>query len=142
MLSSKKGAALLQVLLVACVLAGIATFLLRTVLVRTSTARQVRRTVSSQVLVQSCMAEVNALWAAKSAEAFVRDMDECIMYCNDAFQGMDVHCPAGDERYTHTCHPRKLNGQGYPVTATISGSGGNCQIEYTVGNATTKADTL
>ena len=132
-LTSKKGAALLQVLLVTAVLAGITTMLLRVTLSRASTARQVRRTVSAQILVESCMAEVNALWAAKSAEAYARDINQCIMYCNDADIGGS--CTGEDPRYTYTCSPQ-VDGTTYTVTATMSGSNGACQVNYEVGSAT------
>ena len=47
MLHNKRGAALLQVLLVTVVLAGMATMLLRANLSRTTTSRQTRRAVSA-----------------------------------------------------------------------------------------------
>ena len=84
---NKKGAALLQVLLVTVILAGMATMLLRASLSRTTAARKTRRTVSAQMLVNSCMAQVNNMWAAKSPEMFARDMSQCIMYCKDASAG-------------------------------------------------------
>ena len=83
-LKNKKGAALLQVLLVTVILAGMATMLLRASLSRTTAARKTRRTVSAQMLVNSCMAQINSMWAAKSPEMFARDMNQCIMYCKDA----------------------------------------------------------
>ena len=117
-LSSKKGAALLQVLLVTAVLAGIATMLLRASLARTSTVRQVKRAMSTEMLVESCMAEVNSLWAAKNADAFARDISQCIMYCDDGEVIADVPCSGADLRYTHTCSS-SVNGTSYTVTATI-----------------------
>ncbi len=81
MLHNKKGAALLQVLLVTVVLAGMATMLLRASLSRTTTARQTRRAVASQMLINSCQAEVSALWAVKSPERFAKDLASCLMYC-------------------------------------------------------------
>ena len=54
MLKNQKGAALLQVLLITVVLAGMATMLLRASLSRTSGARQTRRAVSSQLYINAC----------------------------------------------------------------------------------------
>ena len=71
---NKKGAALMQVLLITIILAGIATMILRATLSRTSSARRTRRAVSAQVLIQTCMAEVNSLWSKKTPEAFRRDL--------------------------------------------------------------------
>ena len=71
---NKKGAALMQVLLITIILAGIATMILRATLSRTSSARRTRRAVSAQVLIQTCMAEVNSLWSKKAPEAFRRDL--------------------------------------------------------------------
>jgi uncharacterized phage protein (TIGR01671 family) len=70
MLSSKRGAAILQVLLVAAVLAGLSVLLLRASLSRASSSHQTRRTVSSQLEIDSCMAEINQLFAIKSADSF------------------------------------------------------------------------
>ena len=82
MWKNKKGAALLQVLLITAVLAGIATMLLRASLSRTTAARKTRRTVSAQMLVNSCMAEVNTIWSIKSPDVCARDLNQCTMYRN------------------------------------------------------------
>ena len=60
-LKNNKGAALMQVLLVTVVLAGMSAMLLRATLSRTMTVRQTRRNVSTQIMADSCMAEVNSL---------------------------------------------------------------------------------
>lgn len=86
-IKNNKGAALMQVLLVTVVLAGMAAMLLRATLSRTITARHTRRSVSTQLMVDSCMAEVNSLWASKSPEAFLGDFNGdsrgAFMYCED-----------------------------------------------------------
>lgn len=114
-LSAKKGAALMQVLLVTVILAGMATMLLRAMLSRTSAARQTRKTVSSQMLVNSCMAEVNALWSAKTPEAFKRDMDLGIMYCNGG--STNTTCPAANRVFEHQCADHTFDGVTYKVLA-------------------------
>ena len=64
----------MQVLLITVILAGISTMLLRVVLSRNTSSRQTRRTVLSEQAIQSCMAEVNNLWAYKTPQAFRRDL--------------------------------------------------------------------
>lgn len=133
---NKKGAALLQVLLVTVILAGMATMLLRASLSRTTAARKTRRTVSAQMLVNSCMAQVNNMWAAKSPEMFARDMSQCIMYCKDA--STDT-CPSAQVEKTYKCNI-SLNGQTYAVTAAFDSSGtdavinsdNKCKLTYTI----------
>lgn len=137
MLNNTKGAALLQVLLVTVVLAGMATMLLRASLSRTTTARQTRRTVSAQLLVNACMAEVNTLWSKKAPQAFARDMSQCIMYCNKAGADVNVNCPSGSEVREYTCRNITLDGLGtYTVTAKMTGSPDEtdrqCQLEYEI----------
>ena len=133
---NKKGAALLQVLLVTVILAGMATMLLRASLSRTTAARKTRRTVSAQMLVNSCMAQINSMWAAKSPEMFARDMNQCIMYCKDASTGT---CPIAQVEKTYKCNI-SLNGQTYTVTAAFDSTGtdatinadNKCKLTYTI----------
>ena len=148
MLSSKKGAALMQVLLVAAILAGIATMLLRANLSRVSTAHQTRRLTSSQIEVESCMEEINQMWAAKTPEAFSRDLRECIFYCKAGPNktNFDEPCydPAGTGEVTnlenrvteYICESTGGDGYdpGHVVRAVMSKESGLCQIEYTVQN--------
>lgn len=130
MLKNKKGAALLQVLLVTVVLAGMATMLLRASLSRTTTARQTRRTVSGQMLVNSCMVEVNALWSAKTPQAFAEDMRDCVMYRKTA----------ADAPTSHTCNPITFEDVTYTVKATMcndedcagQNAEGQCRLNYEI----------
>lgn len=88
----------MQVLLVTVVLAGMAAMLLRATLSRTITARHTRRSVSTQLMVDSCMAEVNSLWASKSPETFLTDFQGdtrgAFMYCEQYDE--DGHCSSSD----------------------------------------------
>ena len=112
MKNNKKGAALMQVLLMTMILAGITTMLLRVTLSRSSSARQTRRAASAEVLIQSCMAEVNSLWSSKTPAAFKRDMaghatNGPYMYCKS------VNTSSGactDPAYDYTC---TYNNSGY-----------------------------
>jgi len=82
MLRNKKGAALMQVLLVTAILAGMATLMLRASLSRTSSVRQTRQTVSTELVIESCQAQVNMMWSKKKPEVFKRDLSGCWMNCN------------------------------------------------------------
>ncbi len=99
----------MQVLLITVILAGIATMLLRASFSRTTSARHTRRSVSAQILIQACMAEVNSLWAKKTPDAFRRDLkgvgntnNKPYMYCTGEGEEADV-CPTDDIRETYTC---------------------------------------
>lgn len=148
MLLSKKGAAILQVLLLAAVLAGIATMILRFAVSRTSSARQNRRLVAAQLAIESCMAEVNEIWVSKSPEAFERDWNECIFKCtsSDGKDNPNVRCraegkPHDIEEAHHTCERAfQYEGKTYSVQADIRPKseledGANCKIEYLVSGA-------
>lgn len=134
MLNNKKGAALLQVLLVTAVLAGMATMLLRASLSRTTTARQTRRTVSAKLLVNACMAEVNTLWNNKTSEAFANDMRQCIMYCETG----TVNGLCTKPQYEYTCNDISLEGLGtYTVTAVMEknaspNADGQCRMDFVI----------
>ncbi len=132
---NKKGAALLQVLLITVILAGMATMLLRASLSRTTAARKTRRTVSAQMLINSCMAEVNTMWSVKSAETFARDLDQCIMYCNSSDISSD--CSSANSVRSHTCHIT-VNGTEYDITAEFNttypdaDNNRKCELTYTI----------
>ena len=136
LMKNKRGAALMQVLLVTAILAGIATFILRASLSRTSNARRARRTISAHLLIESCMAEVNALWSAKNPEAFFRDMDECIMYCKNT--DATSECSESNKVSDYTCtipDPEAGNNKTYKVVASMVSPEtelGKCQITYNI----------
>ncbi len=130
MLHNKKGAALLQVLLVTVVLAGMATMLLRANLSRTTTSRQTRRMVSNQMLINACQAEINALWSLKDADTFAEDLSNCDMY-------MDKSGSVWTHKKIYKCKPVDADGVRYQVKAEFTGTApdttnGLCRIEYTV----------
>ncbi len=135
MMRNKKGAALLQVLLITVILAGMATMLLRASLSRSTAARKTRRTVSAQMLVNSCMAEVNTLWSLKSPEVFARDMSQCIMYCSSS--SLTTTCSAANSVRSHTCKIT-INGEEYEVTAQFTqtspteDSNKKCELQYII----------
>lgn len=145
MLHNKRGAALLQVLLVTVVLAGMATMLLRANLSRTTTSRQTRRAVSSQMLISACQAEINALWSLKDADQFAADLKQCLMFCNRN-TGSKRWCVKPDGELdlatrSYKCKPVTAEGVMYQVEATFTGSApnantGQCDIKYDISTVT------
>ena len=147
MKNNKKGAALMQVLLIALVLAGIATMMLRVTLSRTSSARQTRRISFATMLIESCMAEVNELWSSKTPIAFRRDMagyttggnghvkNQPYMYCA-ALQQNGKDCVSGQEQDVYTCTYSPDGVHDYVVTAQFKnvGTSGSPQwrIQYEI----------
>ncbi|MBR4682335.1 MAG: hypothetical protein IKP06_03415 [Elusimicrobiaceae bacterium] len=140
MIYNKKGAALLQVLLVSAVLAGMATMLLRASLGRTSASRHARRPVIAETLIKRCQGEVTALWAAKTPQAFAYDLNRCIMYCRNSHS---ADCPTADRESVLTCGPYPFDRDNdtqvdinYTVTATMEDVTVNgeklCQITYSL----------
>ncbi len=130
---NKKGAALMQVLLVALILSGIATMLLRASLSRTTSARKTRRTVSAQVLIQTCMAEVNALWGAKTPEAYYRDMqgdsNGPYMYCKTV--NANGGCDAAEPTYTCTID-NPYASTDFKVVASFVKDGDDWKLQYAI----------
>lgn len=128
MKNNKKGAALMQVLLITIILAGIATMLLRASLSRTTSARKTRRAVSGQVLIQACMAEVNTIWSKKTPEAFRRDLmgdeDGPYMYCSGT--STDENCQ-NDKVRDYVCTISNPHGNPYKVKASFEKDSSNGQ---------------
>lgn len=152
MLTNKKGAALLQVLLVTAILAGMAAMLLRASLSRSTSVRNTRQNVSKELLIEACQAEINIMWSYKKPEVFQRDLAGCWMNCNVSI-GVDENSdtwepgapyttskcyktPANATR-TYTCSMRD---NGVPVTATFlepssAEDKGQCKLTYSIGTA-------
>ncbi len=82
MMLNKRGAALLQVLIISAVLAGISAMVLRATLSRTVNARRTRHTISSQMIIENAMAQVNARWASLTPETYAKYLASCILKCN------------------------------------------------------------
>ena len=125
MLHNKKGVALAQVLLITVVLAGMTAMLLRVSLSRANTAKRMNQKIVYQLLLQSCQAEVSALWAAKTPEAYARDFAGCNMYVKKT-----------DDTPTkqYKCDSLAFEGDNYEMFAKMTeeepGDDGLCAIEY------------
>ena len=150
MLRNTKGAALMQVLLVTAILAGMATMLLRASLSRTTSARQTRQSVSTELLIESCQAEINMMWSQKKPETFQRDLAGCWMNCNikvsednwtsgSPYTSSKCHTQSGKATHSYTCKV-PVHSSTVDVVATFAEpssptSGAACQLEYTIATA-------
>ena len=155
MLTNKKGAALLQVLLVTAILAGMAAMLLRASLSRSTSVRNTRQNVSKELLIEACQAEINIMWSYKKPKVFQRDLAGCWMNCNvpftedensdtwrpgDPYTSSKCHTTLAAATRTYTCSARD---NGVPVTATFlepssdenKGPEGQCKLTYSIGTA-------
>lgn len=142
---NKRGVALLQVLIVAAVLAGFSAMVLRVVMSRTLLARQNRRTVTAQMLIENCMAEVNYKLASQTPSAkdlnFPNNEDGNkfaeVLLPNCCIQvGSDSSACAGDAD-TYVCDS---GNSGFGVKALFhsvpDGEGKtHCEIEYLIADA-------
>ena len=100
---NKRGAALFQVLIITALLAGMSAMILRLSLSRTIASRKARHVIAAQSVIESCMAQVNAVWAAKTPEAYARDLAACQM-CDPIKDG-SANCSAenqANKKYTCT----------------------------------------
>ena len=78
---NKRGVALLQVLIIAAVLAGLSTMILRAVMARSSSARSIRQTVTAQMVVEDCMNRVNDYWMDRfeqDPKGAAEDLEKCV----------------------------------------------------------------
>lgn len=144
MLLNKRGAALLQVLIVTAILAGMAALILRLSLARTITSRQTRHVVNAQLVIESCMAQVNAVWAAKTPEAYARDLAACQM-CDPTADGPNCTA-ANDANKKYICSSVSLDDdRAYKVEAKMEENEDAdipqpCKITYTVSNVDSTQD--
>lgn len=145
MKNNKKGAALMQVLLITVILAGIATMLLRATLSRTASARKTRRAVNGQILIQTCMAEINTLWSKKTPDAFRRDLkgdskNGPYMYCSAP--ASDGTCPENKQVREYTCNIKNPYGATtyYQVVASFEKdtSTNVWHLAYTIADGTSE----
>ena len=122
---NNRGAALLQVLIVSAILAGLATMILRVSLSRTLAAKQARHAVTAQKMIESCMAEVNMLWASKATKAYAEDLAACRM-CDTS------HSDAGCSSTSTSVAGRTFNSNKVYACSTVGGADGVSASVYAV----------
>lgn len=137
---NNRGAALLQVLILSAILAGMATMILRVTLSRSVASKQVRHQITAQKMIESCMAQVNMFWASKTPEAYARDLAECQMCDPDADREggcltdmFDFNQKSVNRNLVYDCD-EIIGGDGKKahVYAVMLGNNNNCQIEYVI----------
>ncbi len=145
---NNRGAALLQVLILSAILAGMATMILRVTLSRSVASKQVRHQITAQKMIESCMAQVNMFWASKTPEAYARDLSQCQMCSTapvtsggDACDGSDTSAPGKTFPANKVYSCGEITGgngysaQVYAVIETNSDSSDNqCKITYVIPN--------
>lgn len=144
MIHYKRGAALLQVLIITAILGGLCAMIARSVLSRQVTSKRVRRTILAQNAIKSCMAEVNAMWALKNPDQYADDLGSCNKivpsWSGSSIKSCDNQAPQTNEWY---CRIKPTGGEEYCVTAAISLTSDSeqeqgapkCKITYTLHNA-------
>ena len=134
MWKNNKGAALMQVLLITMILAGMAMMLLRASLSRNTSARKTRRSTSATVLIEACMAEVNAIWSAKSPEAFWKDYEDGNIYCKERTDpnNPESDCKKDQDVKKYTCEIDNGYGGKYKVEAEFKTKNGEKALTYKV----------
>ena len=114
---------------------------MRLSLSRTISSRKARHAIAAQTVIESYMAEVNMLWAAKTPEAYVRDLDKCQM-CDPAADAEAGCVSANDKHKNYTCNNIDIYDEDddYTVEAKIesseSGATEPCKITYTITHTT------
>ena len=145
MLINKRGAALLQVLIVAAILAGMSAMILRLTLSRTISSRQARHVIAVQTMIESCMAEVNTMWAAKTPAAYAQDLTNCQMCtpsakCRTDEGSVTINGVFYNGNAVHKCEVQGSDGVSrdvYAVIKKVPGESTNpsrCQITYIIDN--------
>ena len=77
MYKNNRGAALLHVLMLSALLAGLAVMVLRATLSRQVTARQTRHAVGVHQAVTACIAEINNMWGLMTPEQYETSLSSC-----------------------------------------------------------------
>lgn len=142
---TKKGAALMQILLITVVLAGVASMLLRASLSRTMSARRTRRAVTGQMLIKQCMDEVNSLVSSMSPEAmykhfnrYTTNSERPFLRCRNDQVNTAESCHPADRIYEHVCvidNPYAVTDSDdgkYKVTASFVRDNGIWKLQYEI----------
>lgn len=136
---NKRGVALLQVLIISAILAGISAMILRATLARQVTARQTRRAVKAQMVIEYAMSQINFMWAAKTPKAYAEHLDYCALTCLVGWDAGPCNYPGtGSQimRSTTVSVPNADGGPNYEVKVEfVADSEDRCKVTYTILNA-------
>ncbi len=129
---NKRGAALLQVLIISAVLAGLSAMILRATLSRTLSARRTRHTISSQMIIENAMAQINTRWASLTPETYAKYLELCILKCDKS----EVTACNDDAYRTEIIEVPGMESNTYRVTVKFDKKTGedNCVATYSIEN--------
>lgn len=140
MYRNSRGAALLQVLMLSALLAGLAVMVLRATLSRQVTARQTRHAIGVHQAVTACIAEINDMWALMTPEQYKTSLSTCTM---PPFPSGGPACGESVVAGEWYCHVDPFaDGSGVCVTARMHQKDPTkdlhiespCQIDFVVNN--------
>ena len=151
MCRNKRGAALVQVLMLSALLAGLSAMILRATLSRQMIARQSRHAVGARLAIESCVAEINNMFAVMSPDdyaAMTSGLGNSARKCSFPKLATGITtCDPENPTPPSSTYNRKwycqvpAYGSHYCVTATISSRAGSsadptvpspCKIDFTV----------
>lgn len=135
MYKNKRGAALLQVLMLSALLAGLSVMVLRATLSRQVTARKTRHDVGVHAAIEACAAEIYNMWAVMTPEQYKTRLSSCSLPPMPAgTQSCAGGAAASNEWY---CRVNPYGTKTYCITAKMGPKEGGetespCQISFKV----------
>lgn len=130
---NKRGVALLQVLIIAAVLAGLSAMILRAVMSRTLAARQLRKTVKGQMVIEMAMKEVHEYWAKQFAEDPVTAAENIANCRFELYEDPeDGEMKTRREQTFWVPYPPKAEGTFAMEVAMVPEEGKPCSIRYNI----------
>ena len=152
MYKNNRGAALLQVLMLSALLAGLSVMVLRAALSRQVMVRKTRHTIGLHMAVSACIAEINNMWAVMTPEQYETSLnmgaadwhDRCQMPQKAVGTDCAGHAVSTADNAWY-CRVRPYGSTEYCIKAQMfandptpgaSETISPCRIEYTVYNGT------
>jgi len=135
MYKNKRGAALLQVLMLSALLAGLSVMVLRATLSRQVTARKTRHDVGIHEAIEACAAEIYNMWAVMTPTQYQTNLGNCSL---PPMPAGTSSCSGGaavsNEWY---CRVNPYGTKEYCITAKMSGNDTGftdspCKISFSV----------
>lgn len=137
-MKNSRGAALLQVLMLSALLAGLSVMVLRATLSRQVTARQTRHAVGAEAAVEACNAEIQNMWAVMNPETYKNQLSSCLMPTQQAMPAAcgEIDPPTDHKTWYCGVNPYNSATKSYCVKAVIAtregGASSPCQISFAV----------
>lgn len=135
MYKNKRGAALLQVLMLSALLAGLSVMVLRATLSRQVTARKTRHDVGVHEAIEACAAEIYNMWAVMTPDQYRTNLASCSLPpMPTGTQNCLGQAAAANEWY---CRVNPYGTKEYCITAKMGTketgeTESPCQVSFTV----------